>query len=249
MPQGPAGSGSDPERSPAFQKMLRNQMRVGMKRMYTGIGDRLALSNDEANKLLDLLADQQSRLFNRVGITNEDGNALRSIQETRAKNQAEIADLIGADKAQELQKFQDAMPARMELDMIAGQLEGAHAALSAEQNKRMLDMMVEERARVPQPQFDQTINPEDTQKSYISWEADYNDRVATQARSILNSEQLAAYDDYQQLQKEIRQQAQVFLVSEPQRTGGAPVISFGAVTTSLAAGEATPAIPLDKKPN
>jgi hypothetical protein len=246
-PPGPVWQG--PQRTPAFLNTMRNQARAGLKRTYADIGKRLGLSNEQADKLLDLLAEQQSRDFERTSTESTEGDTWRALQELREKNQSEIADLIGTDKVQALQKYQEAMPARMELEMIAGQLEGAHAALSEVQSNRMLDMMVDERARVPQPQFDPASDAEDMQKKYLAWEADYNDRVATQAHSILNSEQVAAYDEYQQFQKEMRQQVRVFQSGEVQRTRSAPGISFSTVTMPASGVVATPAQPVDKKPN
>ena len=71
----------------------------------------------------------------------------------RARTQTDIADLLGPDKAAALEEYQEIMPARMELEMLARQLEGDEAPLSDDQRKRMLAALVEERERVPMPQM------------------------------------------------------------------------------------------------
>ena len=46
------------------------------------------------------------------------------------------------------------------------------------------------------------------QRHISDWQADYNARVAAQARGILNTEQYTAYDDYEKWQKEMNEQMQ-----------------------------------------
>ena len=55
-------------------------------------------------------------------------------------------------------------------------------------------------------------------KAYDEWQTDYEKRVADAARSILTSEQLNTYNEYQQWQSELRQQ---FATQGP--GGGPPV--------------------------
>jgi hypothetical protein len=50
-----------------------------------------------------------------------------------------------------------------------------------------------------------STTPEEYTKAYAEWQADYNERVSAQARSILDTDQMTAYSDYQQWQKEMQQ--------------------------------------------
>jgi len=91
--------------------------------------------------------------------------------------------------------------------MLARQLEGSDAAaLTAEQRKRMLAVLAEERSRIPLPSISAGTASMDMAKAYSDWQSDYEARVASQARSVLNAEQYAALDEYQQAQKEMREQ-------------------------------------------
>ena len=60
---GPPGVSPDrsqrSQRSEAMQNMMRTQMRGNFRRMNADIGRRLGLSPEDANKLLDLMVDQQ----------------------------------------------------------------------------------------------------------------------------------------------------------------------------------------------
>jgi len=199
-----------PPRTEAFQKMIRAQLRAQNKQLYADAGAALGLSKEDASKLIDLLTDQH---VDGIGISRETldpAERMRLINEARRENEAKIADLLGPEKLALLEQYQQSIPVRQELDMLARQLEGSDAdAMNAEQRKRMLAALLEERKRVPPPSFSNGTAREDFAKAYVDWQDDYNARVAEQARGILSSAQFAAYDEYQQLQKEMREQMSV----------------------------------------
>ena len=193
-----------PERSAAMQRMMRAQVRANNKRLYADLGTELGLSKEQANKLVDLLTDQQTSVF--VNRAVDPANGPDAWEEMRQKQQSDIADLIGPEKAASLREYQASLPDRQELDMVSRQLEGYDAPLSDYQRKLMLTAMTEERERVPAPEYSDATNAEEYHKARVAWEDDYNERVKSQARSILNSEQLTAYNEYQQAQKDMRAQ-------------------------------------------
>ncbi len=191
----------------AFQKMIRSQMRAHNKQMYADVATQLGLSREDASKLIDLLTDQQVAGF---GISREVTDPVerqRLVDEAMRDNKAQIASLLGPEKVQLLEEYQQSIPARQELDVLARQLEGSDAPpLTADQRKRLLAALVEERQRIPSPQFPTGADHNDFAKAYKEWQEDYNARIAAQARTILNTEQYAAYDDYQKWQKEMNEQ-------------------------------------------
>ena len=194
-----------PDRSPAFQKMMRSQIRANNKRMYADVGTRLGLDKETTNKLIDLLTDQQVPDFNAPRDFNDPADWQRFQEEKQRQNQAQIAELLGSDKAVELQQYQESIPARMEVEMLARQLEGNDVALSNEQRQKLIDVYVQERQRVPMPEGYEGMDAEAYQKSVSAWQEDYNKRTAEEAARILNSEQLTAFNEIQQWQKEMRE--------------------------------------------
>jgi hypothetical protein len=114
--------------------------------------------------------------------------------------------LLGPAKAVEFEEYQKSMPARSELMMISQQLEGVETPLTDTQRSRLLDALVEERERVPQPSYADGTRPEDMRKAYDDWQSDYEKRVSDAARGILTAQQLDTYNEYQQWQREMRQQ-------------------------------------------
>lgn len=194
-----------PDRSPAMQRMMRAQIRANNKRVYGDLAEQLALSKDDANKLYDLLTDQQTSMMDRMRSQSENGERPR-FEDVHREQAQQLVDLLGADKAQALQDYQQTLPARGEVEMIARQLEGSDSALSDDQRKKLVTALTEERQRVPPPEYTDGMDVEQYSKSMTEWQTNYNERVTDRAKSILNSEQQTAYTEYQQWQSEMRQQ-------------------------------------------
>jgi hypothetical protein len=187
-----------PPRSEEFMhKMMRSQVRAHNKQLYAEIGARLGLSKEEANKLIDLLTEQQIQGGMSWDDTSADG-ALRLMAEKERQNKAKIAELIGTDKADSLAEYQQSLPARQELDMLARQLDGADTPLTEEQQKRLLDILVEERKRVPAPTMTEATSLEEFWKASAAWQANYDENVASQTSTVLNPDQLKNYIEYRE---------------------------------------------------
>ncbi len=208
-------SGQAAQPSEAMQKMRRTQLRANNKRLYADIGEKLGLSSDEASRLIDLVTDQQMAAMQR-GRGERMADTSGDRQE---KNLAEITALIGADKAELYKAYQETMPARQEVNMLERQLEGIDSTLSKDQRDRMITALAEERKRVPEPRFADSASREEHAQAALEWQKDYQERTATRARSILSSEQLATYNEYQQWTREMRQQ---FEARRASRGSGAP---------------------------
>lgn len=193
-------------RSEAMQKMFRAQMRANFKRLYADLGKQLRLSKEQTDQLLDLLVEQQASLFSRGRPPNDFTAA--EWQEQQQKNLTEVSALIGADKLQTFEAYQESLPARQEVEMLSRQLEANEAALSEDQRDRLVTALVEERRRIPMPLQSDSVSTEAYQQALVSWQEDYNERTAARANSILNSTQQAAYNDYRQWTRELRQQFQ-----------------------------------------
>ena len=225
-------------RSEAFQKMMRSQMRANNKRIYADLGAQLGLSKDDASRLIDMLTDQQVEGFARMrdAHTADPAERKRLQDEANRENQAELEDFLGVSKAAALRDYQETIPARQEMEALARQLEGADASLNADQQKSLLTAFVDERKRIPMPKMSDYTKPEDYSKAYAEWQSDYNERVSSQARSILDSQQMTAYSEYQQWQKEMREQVAVRRQGRGMRAGPGGSVEF-AIATPVA-GEA-----------
>lgn len=233
------------EPSPAMQRMMKTQMRANLKTTYADVGARLGLSKETTSKLIDLLAEQQAAGFAMSRDFKDDAEARAHWDQVQRDNESAIADLIGADKVMGLQEYQQTIPARQEFEMLSRQLESSDARLSEDQRKKLLAVYIEERARVPQPAYDEGTDPANYSKDMIAWQDDYNKRVSDEASRILNSDQLAAYNEVQQWQKEMRENFAAAAASSPggvtslRRIGpggpAGPNMMFSAGAVSIAA--------------
>jgi hypothetical protein len=212
------------EPSPAMLKMMRGQLRSNNKRLYADLVAQLGLSEEDANKFYDLLTDQQAANFGQVrGLGPDEARA--KLQQSRKQTQDAIVDLLGPDKLATYQEYQETMSVRAEVDQIARQLEGLEHSLSAEQHKKLVTAMIEEQKRVPRPEYSSYGDADLYGKALTDWEAQYNERATDRARSILNSEQFTSYSEYQQWQREMREN---FKTMPGRRPRGANAVSFTA---------------------
>ena len=204
----PVGPTTMPAREPseAFRKMMRSQVRAQNKRMYSDIGSRLGLTPEDANKLIDLLTDQQVNGMQAARDRMRMGEIASGANELRQKQLAEVADLIGHDKIELFKDYQETLPARQEVSMISRQLEGVDLSLSDSQQQRLVAALSEERKRIPAPEYIPGSSREDHFEAMRAWNDDYAERSAGRVRGILNSEQLTSYNEYQQWSREMRSQ-------------------------------------------
>ena len=194
------------QRSPAFEKMVRNQARVAARRQYADVGEELGLGQEKAAKLVELLAEQPASMMMLGDEADPSRNAPFDYEQRQREQEMEISNLIGADKAEELKNYQATLPARMESEMLARQLEDNGLPLSETQKKALTKVVIAEHDRLPTPPYVEGMDQADYMKAVNNWKNDYDKRIADEAGQFLSAEQLAAYNDIQQWQKEMREQ-------------------------------------------
>jgi hypothetical protein len=244
-----AGAAADPEirfqtrptePSPAMRKMMRAQLRANNKRLYGDLVAQMGLSEEDANKFYDLMTNQQAVNFGHMRGLEADEARAKLLQERKQSEDA-LENLLGADKVATLREYQETMGVRSEVDMIARQLEAMENSLSADQRKKLVTAMIEEQKRIPQPEYSNFGDRELYNKALADWQAEYNDRTKNRASSILNSEQMSTYNEYQQWQTEMRENFRAM----PRRRvrGGNAVMAAPALLAPISA----PAAPPDKE--
>ncbi len=224
LPDRPTWAITHREPPPALKRMMEAQVRASNKRLYADVGPKLGLNKEAATKLTDLLTQQQLASINAMSGADSPEEASRRSEKLAQENEQAISDLIGPDKAQSLKEYQQTIPARMEVESLARQLEGNDTALTAEQHQKLVDIYVAERARVPQPEYTDGTDNEEYAKAVAAWRDDYEKRASAEASQVLNTEQLTAYNEIQQWQQEIRAQMPAGMQAGPMfRTGGSRV--------------------------
>lgn len=214
-PGRPVWNMGPPMRSPAFQKMMRSRMRADLRHQYVDVGEKLGLSKEKAAQLVELLADQQADNVLAVGEHQSQEDAQRDYEQRQREQEAAISDLIGPDKTQALKDYQESIPARMEADGLARQLEDYGVALNDAQKKKLVALVIKERTRVPMPEYAEGNDRTEYGKSIDAWRNDYQEHIASEASDFLSAEQLSAYNEIQQMQKDMREQFAAMSAANP----------------------------------
>jgi len=193
----------DPPKLPAaVEKTMRSQVRANNRQQYAPFFEEIGLGKEMSDKLIALISEQDMTGF--MPATSDPVEMRRQLEQVQREHDAEIADLIGAEKAQALKEYRASQPARAEAEMLAQQLEGNDVPLNPDQRSKLQDVFIEERARVPMPDLGPGEDTTQFMKSVREWQDDFNNRVSERANHILNSEQLAVYNEIQQWQNQAR---------------------------------------------
>jgi hypothetical protein len=142
-------------KDPEYRALMRAQHRLNMQRSYADIGLFMNLSDDETERLLDLLAEQalqsmeQRPRFGRMGPPTEDEvrDMQRTFEEQRKNNEAEIAALLGP-KYSEWQQYQQSGWARMQVSNLRQALALSNEPLRTEQVKPLIDAITREQQQL-----------------------------------------------------------------------------------------------------
>lgn len=192
--------------TPAFARMMRTQVRTQNRRLYADVGEQLGLGKEQAIQLVDLISKHQARTFEPSPEFASDDEARRHFEQQERNNQNEIADLIGTDKAMALQEYQKTLPAREEFTALARQLEGNDAPLTPGQSKKLLAVFIEERERIPRPEYGHGVDVAQFQRQASAWEDEYQERLAKAANGILDDRQRSTWNDIRAWHQEMRTQ-------------------------------------------
>jgi hypothetical protein len=195
----------NPFDSPAARNFMRTRMKSSIRRLYGDAGHALGLSDEKGNQLLDLIADQETRNMGGPPKLAEGQSFQQYAQEMQKKNNQEITNLIGADKAEDWAAYQKTLPQRAQLGVVADQLDQAGMPMSESQRTEMLSAISEETQRLPpRPSFQQGVPPEEMITQMNQWQTDYDKALMDRAKTVLNTDQYKAYKEYQDWQAEMR---------------------------------------------
>ena len=209
---------------------MRAQLRASTRRLYQDAGKFLGLTQEESDKLLDLLTEQQTRGFGE-----------RAMPRDPAENRAEIEALIGPARMAQWEQYQKTLPERMQVNALNSQFESAGMPLTEDQRIQLVNVMTETRQQLPPPAATGVLT-EEGMSQHQQWQDEFNRLVMERARSILNSEQYEHYRQYQEWQQQMQKFALRNLPrppAQPGAPGAQPSVTFfgvgpAAVVTDLA---------------
>jgi len=192
-------------KDPKMRDMIRSQQRFAMPMLYSDLVKQLGLSAEDANKLYDLLSDEQMAQMNK-GLSAM-GQNLDDSTQTEDQAKSALKDFLGADGYQQYETYQKTAADRMVLNQFSQGLSGQNA-LSDSQRNALLQIMSDTRAQVPSSVLDSSNNASMDQKvaamndpkqvdGFLQQQQKLNEQVIAKAGPILNPEQLTALKNYQ----------------------------------------------------
>jgi hypothetical protein len=191
--------------SPAAQRYMKLQHKMMMRKQYEDVGPALGLSQEQTGKLMDVLADQMVRDMTQPRKALNDMTSMRkAAEEAKARQDAEIASVLGQDKARQWQDYQRTLPQRSQVNMIGEQMEMLGEPLTSYQRSQLLTVMLDNNETPAYPTYDNGLSHEERRAQAMKWQDDQERTLLERVKPVLTSQQLEMYRDYQAYQKEMR---------------------------------------------
>jgi hypothetical protein len=208
---------------PEYRDLMRNQQKMGMKRMYSDMEIMLDMSKEEVDRVLDVLAEQQVRSMEqqRPFLAPPDGSPPdeaairehhRALQEIQRKNEAELSAAMGS-KYRDWQQYQQTMGARQQVMRLRETLAGSNEPIRQDQIKPLVQAMAREqqlsqqqvpaiRRSIPGTQ----VSTDDTlrmQEEWLERTTQTHQRVRDSVSSLLTPSQMEHLQEQQDQERKM----------------------------------------------
>lgn len=135
---------------PEYRKAMRTQHRLNLRQHYPDLASDLGVTNEEADRFFDLLADQQLDGFDAVqdeGLDPSDPAQRQALERKFAQRQRaherQIAELLGEDGLQRWQDYQQTMTSRMRARQLRDSFQAAGMPLREDQYSQLRTTLAE----------------------------------------------------------------------------------------------------------
>ncbi len=195
---------------PGMRKMIRDQQRVVMNTMYEPLFKEMNLTDEEKEKLTQLMLDNAMKGVERArdlfsgGDPAKRDEATQSLGEELKQSQAEIKELLGEERFAQYEDYTRNMGNRMAVDQLKSQLASGATPLQDTQAQQLLQIMREEHqmgsdssgfaggaANDPTQNLN-AIASEEAMDQLFQKQEEINKRVADRATTVLTAEQSEA---------------------------------------------------------
>jgi hypothetical protein len=202
----PAGvnQGRDPLLNSEYRSARLAEQRMSIQRTLPGLVEELGLSEEDAGRLFDLLAESRVNRESAASLSiGADGQpnrqeSLRRQQELRRQEQESIAALLGTTRYAQWQQYQQTLLARMDANTKGAQLAQMGQPLSSAQQKSLTTALIaeQERTREDRERLARRDNPADPQamaqlqEEAMKLQEESNRRILEAVGSSLDARQL-----------------------------------------------------------
>lgn len=135
-------------KDPESREAEAAQMRVVLPQTYPGLEEELGLMREEADKLHDLLTENQlSMTVNPILTTHRGQIDVSALRDSQRKLDDSIASLLGAYRFGQWQEYQQTRPARLQVVQVDRTMESLGQPLTAVQSRHLTAAFAAEQKR------------------------------------------------------------------------------------------------------
>jgi hypothetical protein len=184
--------------------------------VYGDIATELGLTPEEAAKVLDLLADRQLDLMDKMFAKDAGGKPdAGAAQQALTDYQAKIKEVIGDERMKSFEEYERSAGDRMQLGQFQQSLTSAGMALDDQQKQGLLQIMRDERSKTPPGPLDpgnkdmaaalRAVETGEGLDQAFDKQRQLNERVLSRARDVLTPDQMTAFEAAQKQQLQMQQ--------------------------------------------
>jgi len=201
-------------KDPAMREMIRSQQKAMMNQMFGPLFKDLGLTTEQKQKFMDIQLDNAMKSVEHAGSffksdPAEKSEAIETATDQQQEMNASLKTLLGDEKFTQYEDYQKTVGERTQLNQFKQQLEGTDTALQDSQFAHLMQILKEEKSRVP-PVFSdnpgssleamEAMKSEEMMNKHLQWQEELNTRVLERAAQTLTPEQLKDYHAFQRQQ-------------------------------------------------
>jgi hypothetical protein len=196
-------------KDPDYRAAMREQQKLGMRQMYPELESVLGLSSEQAERLFDLLADQQMDASQARPTADMDQKQWmeRMLEQQRVKER-QLAAELGTDGMQKWKDYQASLSARFQVRNLNAQLGALGVPLRQDQTETLVTALRSADAERASSNVNRNFSATNRQQQLqLSMKMD-EERVERQLEAVrpyLSPEQLEQYQKIQQREQKMRQ--------------------------------------------
>lgn len=243
---------------PEYRELMRQQQKDGMQHMYGDLESMLGLSREEADRVLDVLAEQQLRSMEQQRPWTMDGSRpdeatireqQRVFADMKRKNDAELEQVLGS-KYGEWESYQQSMGARSQVTQLRQVLATSDEPLRQDQIKPLVAAI----AREQQAQLNMSMNMRGRayqngqpnaeaqlrmQEEWAQRQSETQQRIRDAVSSLLTPGQMQRLEEQHERERrsqEMQLRMQRARMKEAEARGEDPAMNSGAMIAAPMAG-------------
>ena len=216
--------------NPEYRAAMREQRKIGMRQMYPELEEATGMSRDQADRLFELLTDQQMNdMDNQPRADGDTRQWIQQLQQRQRELDSQLAAELGSDTYNKWKEYQGSLPARFQVRSLNAQLGSAGVPLRGEQAENLVAALRGAYTSMAPNAAQQPRNMRSAAGVSFGGATAGSDEFAQRQREavrpILTPQQFAEYEKIQEQQEQMRQASMRMMQAQMEalrKSGNAP---------------------------